>query len=162
VTKNNIFTGVLCLILPVTRVANNISQTAQNRYKIPGVPSWAMNKNWPVVIAISEVKTAILGLNQRTNSMVSPIADKKAKIIDGSFMLKIDNPKSDKLACCSRWYGKLVTAKLFMSNGLIELLFITDCISSVDIPPGKYRPANSNTIINPIATSVQPMMYRWR
>ena len=43
-----------------------------------------------------------LGLNQRFKISVKPIAEKKAKIIDGNFMVIIDTPNRLINACCSK------------------------------------------------------------
>ena len=135
--KKLIFKAVLRFGLVITVVASNISHTAQNRYKIPGVPSWAMNKNCPVVTAISDANILMLLLNHLPSSSAIPIAEKKAKIIDGSLMLIIDKPKKLILSFCNKWYGKFVIVKVLWSKKLIASLFMADCISAVDKPPGR-------------------------
>ena len=83
------------------RLAMKNSQLDQNKYKIPGVPSWAININCPVDIAINDAKMPTLGLNQFLSNKIIPIADKNANMIDANLMLKTLTPNIAKLAFCN-------------------------------------------------------------
>lgn len=66
------------------------------------VPSWAINKNWPVVMAINEARTPTLGLNHFLKIRIMPITDRKANISDGNLIVNIVTPKKLNAACCKK------------------------------------------------------------
>ena len=103
-------------------------------------------------MAISDPKTAMLGLNHSLSSSTNPTAEKNANIIDGNLIVKSVTPKTAMLVFCNKWYGRFVVPTVVILVLVMASLLTTDCISESDMPPGRYSPANTKAAINASAT----------
>lgn len=89
----------------------------------------AANENCPLdTIRINE-RIDTLGLNHRLSRKKIAIAEAIARIIEGSLIVKVDTPKREKIPSCSKWRGRLATAKLDKFEKSIWLVMPTMSIS---------------------------------
>lgn len=103
-------------------------------YKIPGVPSWALNRNCDEanIKVAAGMTTDIFDQRLRRNTKATPL--QAASMAAGSLTLQTDNPNKLTLAHCNALNGRLrisdenrFSAKLLLATVL--------AISSVDTPP---------------------------
>lgn len=100
---------------------------------------WAANENCPLDTINIRERIDTLGLNQRLSKKKIATAEAMARIIAGNLIVKIDTPKTENMAACSRWRGRFATAKLDRSEKSNRSVMPTMSISPWVKPPGNKR-----------------------